>query len=176
MGYQGGSKRCVYISYSRRSDYSFIQCLIEKLDQRLSLRTLILNDGEPEVSDFPLDQETKELHFDQKKEELERWVARYDQNALGYFGSIRAFMEELSEAEKIIVLLSEGYFRSPYCMVELLHIYRKRSANLMPIVVFLGGLRASGFFTRRSGSFVLGELVLYRSSSVGIFDSQGTDV
>ncbi|MEJ2670118.1 MAG: toll/interleukin-1 receptor domain-containing protein [Gammaproteobacteria bacterium] len=140
MESQASKAKRIYVSYSRRSDYHFIQCLIQKIQVNLhavSLRSLVLdNENKPAVIDLSQDKEDNNKTVDQ-------WSVCYDQNAMETFGSIKAFMEELSEAEKIIILLTEDYFRSPYCIIELLHIYRKRADNLIPIVVFSGELRAS---------------------------------
>ncbi len=63
---------------------------------------------------------------------LERDIRRID-----YGQSIRAFMDELGAAYHIILVLSERYFRSEYCMYELLGIYKNCQfrQRVLPIVL-----------------------------------------
>ncbi len=124
-------KKKAYISYSRRSDYSFIKALLAASDSATELRSLVVGDKLTRIeilSGSPL------ANID-----LDQWDLLFDEKALEQGGSINAFMEELSEAEKIIVLLSRGYFQSPFCLTELLHIYYKRAHELLPIIVFVDG-------------------------------------
>ena len=44
---------------------------------------------------------------------------RIDQQAINYGDSVRAFMNELTQADSVIMVLSEAYFKSPNCMYEL---------------------------------------------------------
>ncbi len=129
--------RKVYISYSRRSDYSFIQALIKATQKASSknsfeLQSLVVK--ESESASITTLEEQKPDNID-----LDSWDVIYDEIGLEAGGSINAFMQELSEAEKIIILLSPGYFESPYCLTELLLIYFKRAQELIPSVVFVDG-------------------------------------
>jgi hypothetical protein len=48
---------------------------------------------------------------------------RYDKKAMRYGDSIRQFMDEIGTAEHVVLLLSEAYLKSRYCMDELCRIY-----------------------------------------------------
>jgi hypothetical protein len=61
----------------------------------------------------------------------------YDDNSLPLGGSITKFMAEVSEADRIVFLLSRNYFQSRSCMNELLLAYEKRASELQPAVVML---------------------------------------
>jgi TIR domain-containing protein/telomere resolvase len=50
---------------------------------------------------------------------LERWNLIRDKGALDYGDQISGFMKTLGQARLVIVVLSEKYLRSPYCMTEL---------------------------------------------------------
>ncbi|WP_321416177.1 toll/interleukin-1 receptor domain-containing protein [uncultured Desulfobacter sp.] len=63
----------------------------------------------------------------------------YDGNALPLGSSITKFMAELSEADRIVFLLSKQYFQSRSCMNELLLAYEKQASELQPAVVMLDG-------------------------------------
>ena len=128
--------RKAYISYSRRSDYSFIQTLLDVAGAENQLRSIVAKPHrDPAVC--PLTQDEPE------NLDLDQWDLIYDENGLEAFGSIKGFMDEVSEGEQVITLLSKGYFQSPYCMTELLSIYHKQAENLVPIVVFVDGFKPS---------------------------------
>ena len=132
----GGGTRKAYISYSRRSDYSFIKTLFDAVGERNQLRSIVVESPRhPAVCPLTID-EPENIDLDQ-------WDLIYDEKGLDAFGSIKGFMEELSEGEQVIILLSKGYFQSPYCMTELLSIYHKRAGNLVPIVAFVDGFSPS---------------------------------
>lgn len=61
----------------------------------------------------------------------------YDDNSLPLGGSITKFMAEVSEADRIVFLLSHNYFQSRSCMNELLLAYEKQASELQPAVVML---------------------------------------
>ena len=44
---------------------------------------------------------------------------KIDKQAINYGDSVRAFMDELTQADSVIMVLSEAYFKSPNCMYEL---------------------------------------------------------
>jgi hypothetical protein len=60
-----------------------------------------------------------------------------DGNRLRHGDLIRNFMDELNSNGNIILILSRSYFKSEYCMYELLQIWRNRSLwkNIHPILV-----------------------------------------
>lgn len=76
-------------------------------------------------------------------DDLDKCKLIYDENGLDAFGSIQGFMDELSEGECIIILLSPGYFQSPYCLTELCLIYSRRAHELIPVVAFVDGYQPS---------------------------------
>ena len=61
----------------------------------------------------------------------------YDHKDLQYRGSINAFMEELGKAKAVILIISNKYLRSEYCMFELLQIYDNHQFlhRIFPIVL-----------------------------------------
>ena len=127
-------RRKVYVSYSRRDGYTFIQSLKQTMEPSLELRSLVI-DGSDSAS--PCIQTLPDQRSDPDR--YDNWQLIYDENGLKAFGSIQGFMDELAEGEQIVFLLSKGYFESPYCMTELLAVYAKRAEELMPIVVFVDG-------------------------------------
>ncbi len=132
----GEGTRKAYISYSRRSDYSFIQTLLDVAGAEDQLRSIVVESSHhPTVCPLTKDQP--------ENIDLDQWDLIYDEKGLDAFGSIRGFMDELSEGEQVIFLLSKGYFESPYCMTELLSIYHKRAGDLVPVVVFVDGFKPS---------------------------------
>lgn len=60
-----------------------------------------------------------------------------DKNHIGYGDSIRAYMDHLAASGHIILVLSEAYFKSEYCMYELKEIYENRDfrKRVYPIVL-----------------------------------------
>jgi internalin A len=48
-----------------------------------------------------------------------------DNRVLGLGDSISRFMQQLARGKRVFVILSDKYLRSPYCMYELLEIWRK---------------------------------------------------
>jgi internalin A len=52
-----------------------------------------------------------------------------DERVLGLGDSISKFMQRLAGGDRIFVILSDKYLRSPYCMYELLEIWRKCSGE-----------------------------------------------
>ncbi len=126
-----------YISYSRRADCSFLSTLVDasaRQDRPVVLASVaVSDDGSAEIQSPP---EPASEGVDP-----DDWELIHDEKALEKFGSINGFMETLSEGTRLIVLLSPGYFESPYCLTELLAIYDKRATDLIPIVVFVDGAK-----------------------------------
>jgi TIR domain/Leucine Rich repeats (2 copies) len=54
----------------------------------------------------------------------ENWKVIRDKGALDYGDQISGFMKTLGEARLVIVVLSDKYLRSPYCMTELYSVYQ----------------------------------------------------
>ena len=50
---------------------------------------------------------------------------RRDKRDLGFKQSIREFMREIGEGHAVVVILSDKYLRSKYCMFELIEIFRQ---------------------------------------------------
>ncbi|MBC7770229.1 MAG: toll/interleukin-1 receptor domain-containing protein [Phycisphaerales bacterium] len=48
----------------------------------------------------------------------------FDTNELAYNESISAFMKAGAATGRFVFILTEDYFKSPYCMIELLAIWR----------------------------------------------------
>jgi hypothetical protein len=61
----------------------------------------------------------------------------WDKRDLGFKGLITEFMDRIGKGKGIVVVVSDKYLRSPYCMYELLEIYRNRefTERIFPIVM-----------------------------------------
>jgi internalin A len=57
--------------------------------------------------------------------EKEGWKILRDTNSIKYGDLISAFMMKMGMADSVIVVLSDKYLHSPYCMSELYAIYRR---------------------------------------------------
>jgi hypothetical protein len=77
-------------------------------------------------------------------EMLERngWKVVRDKTALQYGELISTFMKTLRPADHVIIILSDKYLRSPYCMTELYSIYQRSrdekvdfSRRIIPLVL-----------------------------------------
>ncbi|MEE9355680.1 MAG: toll/interleukin-1 receptor domain-containing protein [Methylococcaceae bacterium] len=60
-----------------------------------------------------------------------------DKNEVNYKDSIRSYMNELASGDAIILVLSDAYFKSRYCMYEICRAHDKQnfSNRIFPIVV-----------------------------------------
>jgi internalin A len=60
-----------------------------------------------------------------------------DKRDLGYKGSIKEFMERVGQGNCVIVVVSDGYLRSPNCMFELVEIAENKQLHdrVFPIVL-----------------------------------------
>jgi internalin A len=60
-----------------------------------------------------------------------------DKRDLGFKGIITDFMRQIGEGKAVITVISDNYLKSPYCMYELLEIYRnlKFYERIFPIVL-----------------------------------------
>jgi len=60
-----------------------------------------------------------------------------DKRDFGFKGMITDFMNKIGKGKAIIVVISDKYLKSPYCMYELLEIYRnlKFQERIFPIVI-----------------------------------------
>ena len=125
-------KKKVYISYCRSADTSFIQKLINategqslhSVDSAENAETVVKPVTWERISEEALKPET-------------HWQVVFDENGTEIGHTIDQFMDELSEQEHIVILLSEAYFKSLYCLTELFRIYHKRHECPLPIVVFV---------------------------------------
>lgn len=52
-----------------------------------------------------------------------------DRDAIRNGESIHRFMDALADGDRIIAILSDKYLRSPYCMYELFHAWRKQQSD-----------------------------------------------
>jgi internalin A len=52
-----------------------------------------------------------------------------DKNGLGLGESISKFMQRIGRADRVFVVLSDKYLRSPYCMFELFEVWRNSRAD-----------------------------------------------
>ncbi|MEJ2395220.1 MAG: toll/interleukin-1 receptor domain-containing protein, partial [Candidatus Thiodiazotropha sp.] len=61
---------------------------------------------------------------------------RIDTKDIGYTNLISEFIRQLADSECIIVVISDKYLCSPYCMIELLEIQRNHNIQrrVLPIV------------------------------------------
>jgi hypothetical protein len=53
-----------------------------------------------------------------------------DKVSLGYKGQISEFMKILGRGACVVVVISDKYLKSPFCMYELLEVYRKSSSEM----------------------------------------------
>jgi hypothetical protein len=62
---------------------------------------------------------------------------RRDTTSIGYKGSIRQYMDELGAGGCVIVVLSDAYLESQYCMYELLEVEKNREFHdrVFPVVL-----------------------------------------
>ena len=60
-----------------------------------------------------------------------------DKRSVGYAASIQAYMDRLAAGAHVIVVLSDAYLKSEYCMYELLGIYENKNfrSRISPIVL-----------------------------------------
>jgi hypothetical protein len=60
-----------------------------------------------------------------------------DKRDLGFKGMISDFMKQIGEGSAVVVVISDKYMKSPYCMFELLEIYRNLNMEerIFPIVL-----------------------------------------
>ncbi len=72
-----------------------------------------------------------------KRLEKDKIQVVYDHKDLQYRGSISQFMNELGKAKAVILIISNKYLRSEYCMFELLQIYANNQFlhRIFPVVL-----------------------------------------
>jgi hypothetical protein len=60
-----------------------------------------------------------------------------DKRDLGFTGMITEFMQRIGAGQAVVTVISDDYLRSPYCMFELLEIYRNLNfqKRIFPIVL-----------------------------------------
>jgi internalin A len=56
-------------------------------------------------------------------------ILHIDKDVLGLGDSISAFMERIGGADRVFIILSEKYLKSPFCMFELSEIWRTSRQN-----------------------------------------------
>ncbi len=64
-------------------------------------------------------------------------VLARDKRDLGFKGMITAFMQKIGEGNAVVAVISDKYLKSPYCMFELLEIYRNLNfqQRIFPVVM-----------------------------------------
>jgi formylglycine-generating enzyme required for sulfatase activity len=70
---------------------------------------------------------------------------RRDTNNIPYTAPISSFMKEIGRGHCVIVVISDKYLRSPYCMYELLEVYRNKGFHQRVCPVVLADARVSRF-------------------------------
>ncbi len=110
--------KSIYLSYARKADCS----LIERLQDAVA------------TTQFNLFQSGLEEDSGGK---LVRAKIKYDEQDLDYGCSIEAFMKQIAESRHMILVISEEYLRSPYCMYECLNIHNEIENAFYPAVVFV---------------------------------------
>ena len=77
--------------------------------------------------DSPEDARRRGKVVERRRERLEGegWNIIRDKNAMRSGDLISGFMKRIGRADRVIVVLSDKYLRSPYCMTELHTIYRR---------------------------------------------------
>jgi internalin A len=77
--------------------------------------------------DSPEDARRRGKVVERRRERLEGegWNSIRDKNAMRSGDLISGFMKRIGQADRVIVVLSDKYLRSPYCMTELHTIYRR---------------------------------------------------
>ena len=108
----------IYVSYARKDESS--RNLIKKLRQTAesSGRKLFR-----QSSDGGLEEVTADI--------------RVDEECLHYGESILGFMDEVATARHLILLISDAYLRSPYCMYECVSAFNAIENRYWPAVVFI---------------------------------------
>jgi hypothetical protein len=66
---------------------------------------------------------------------------RRDKTSIGYGDSIRQFMDQIGAAGHVVLVLSEAYFKSDYCMYELRQIYENKAFRQRVSPIVLSGTR-----------------------------------
>lgn len=61
--------------------------------------------------------------------EAEGWNVVRDRVAMSYGDLITTFMKKIAHADRIILVLSDKYLRSPWCMAELHGIYQRSTGD-----------------------------------------------
>ncbi|WP_339901116.1 toll/interleukin-1 receptor domain-containing protein [uncultured Cyclobacterium sp.] len=61
-----------------------------------------------------------------------------DKRDLAYQARISAFMDQIGKGKGIVVVISDKYLKSPYCMFELLEIYKNEDFEKRVIPIVLG--------------------------------------
>lgn len=72
-----------------------------------------------------------------KAKQIKTFKTVRDKQEIGYKGRITEFMQRLGRGKAIIIILSEKYLKSQYCMFELLEIAKNREfyQRIFPIVL-----------------------------------------
>ena len=111
------SRTDIFVSYARKSEAS--RGLIKHLMEVAHEDYRLLRQG-----------------TDNRLEEIDVKIC-LDEEQLRYGESILAFMDKVAQAERLILLISDSYLRSPYCMYECLSAYNAINNRYWPAIVFV---------------------------------------
>lgn len=118
------------ISYDKQSDFPLFDYLLEKkpkpsITQKMEQRKpyIYFSYAWRDNKETGLSRETV---VDELYDSLEQegYLLKRDKQDLGYKGSISEFMKEIGKGDIIVVVISDKYLRSSYCMFELYEAFR----------------------------------------------------
>ncbi len=116
-------------SYDKLTDFPLFEYLLEK--QHKPSKPML--ETQPTIyfsyawGDDRETGESREVIVDQLYESLQQdaYSLRRDKKDLGYKGLISEFMKEIGKGDLIVVVISDKYLKSPYCMFELYESFRR---------------------------------------------------
>jgi internalin A len=76
---------------------------------------------------------------------INSYSVKRDKMDLGYKGLISEFMQEIGQGDLVVVVISDKYLKSPFCMYELLEISRNEGLHdrLFPLVLEDAAIRST---------------------------------
>lgn len=79
---------------------------------------------------------------------------RLDKEAVRYGGSFKAFMGEMGRSKHVIILASEEYFQSFYCMTELIEVHNNQELKTRVVPIWMNGIKPNqGVFQTETKQF-----------------------
>lgn len=117
-------------SYDKQSDFPLFEYLLER--KKHPLNTQKMEQRKPCIyfsyawGDDKETGESRETVVDELYQSLEQdgYSLKRDKQDLGYKGLISEFMKEIGKGDIIVVVISDKYLRSSYCMFELYEAFR----------------------------------------------------